>query len=240
MALPWLVAIAAEYAVFRRFFATDLDAGAAGPPGRRAARGAGVRAGRRSACTLAGFAVASAAGRQPGLGGAGGRGGARRPRPGPAPHHRRGHRGAPPTCRSCCSCWPWGSWSRAVADNGLGGGAAAAAARRHLAARAAGHRRAGRRAGQRDQQPARRAGAAAAGRARRARRRPGRAARGEHRPEPDLRRLAGHPAVAPRRCASTTPAPTSASSPGSGCSPCLPRCVLAVLALWASLHAIGG
>ncbi len=28
MALPWLVAISAEYAVFRRFFASDLDAGA--------------------------------------------------------------------------------------------------------------------------------------------------------------------------------------------------------------------
>ncbi|RFU36622.1 arsenic transporter [Actinomadura logoneensis] len=31
MALPWLVAIAAEYAVIRRFFATDLDAGAGAP-----------------------------------------------------------------------------------------------------------------------------------------------------------------------------------------------------------------
>ncbi|MEV4253720.1 SLC13 family permease, partial [Spirillospora sp. NPDC049652] len=32
MALPWLAAIAAEYAVIRRFFATDLDAGAGARP----------------------------------------------------------------------------------------------------------------------------------------------------------------------------------------------------------------
>lgn len=32
MALPWLVAIGAEYVVIRRFFATDLDAGADAPP----------------------------------------------------------------------------------------------------------------------------------------------------------------------------------------------------------------
>ncbi len=37
MALPWLAAIAAEYLVFRRFFATDLDAGAAAPSDHRAA-----------------------------------------------------------------------------------------------------------------------------------------------------------------------------------------------------------
>ena len=43
MALPWLVAIGAEYAVFRRFFATDLDAGAEPPPAAESARGAGVR-----------------------------------------------------------------------------------------------------------------------------------------------------------------------------------------------------
>lgn len=32
MALPWLVAVTTEYVVFRRFFATDLDAGARTPP----------------------------------------------------------------------------------------------------------------------------------------------------------------------------------------------------------------
>jgi arsenical pump membrane protein len=60
MALPWLAAIGAEYAVFRLFFASDLDAGAHVPPA----------AGRPEvpvfvlavvACTLAGFALTSAA-----------------------------------------------------------------------------------------------------------------------------------------------------------------------------------
>jgi arsenical pump membrane protein len=63
MVLPWLVAIGAEYVVFRRFFAADL-----GP------RGAGVGAGEVRvpvytlvvvALTLAGFAGASAAGVNP-------------------------------------------------------------------------------------------------------------------------------------------------------------------------------
>jgi arsenical pump membrane protein len=63
MALPWLVAIGAEYVVFRRFFAADL-----GP------RGPGVGAGEVRvpvytlvvvALTLAGFAGASAAGVNP-------------------------------------------------------------------------------------------------------------------------------------------------------------------------------
>jgi arsenical pump membrane protein len=60
MALPWLAAIGAEYAVFRRFFALDLDAGAqapavAGPPGLP------LFALVTLACTLAGFVLASAA-----------------------------------------------------------------------------------------------------------------------------------------------------------------------------------
>jgi arsenical pump membrane protein len=64
MALPWLVAIGAEYAVFRRFFASDLDAGAqpgpaAEPPEVPLFVVAVV------ACTLAGFAVTSAAGVNP-------------------------------------------------------------------------------------------------------------------------------------------------------------------------------
>lgn len=58
MALPWLVAIATEYVVFRRFFATDLDAGAQAP------RTAGQRelpvfALVTVACTLAGFVLTS-------------------------------------------------------------------------------------------------------------------------------------------------------------------------------------
>ncbi|MEU6820235.1 arsenic transporter [Streptomyces atriruber] len=64
MTLPWLVAIAVEYAVFRRFFAADLDAPADGteptdPP--HMPRFALVTV----AATLAGFAVASALGIEP-------------------------------------------------------------------------------------------------------------------------------------------------------------------------------
>ncbi|MFG2309172.1 arsenic transporter [Streptomyces sp. NPDC048566] len=64
MALPWLVAIGAEYLVFRRFFARDLAAGASpGPAGTPAAPPlfALVTVG----CTLAGFVVASAVGVDP-------------------------------------------------------------------------------------------------------------------------------------------------------------------------------
>ena len=64
MALPWLVAIGTEYVVFRRFFATDLDAGAQSP----AADGPSavpVFALVTVACTLAGFVVASALGISP-------------------------------------------------------------------------------------------------------------------------------------------------------------------------------
>jgi arsenical pump membrane protein len=64
MALPWLVAIGAEYAVFRRFFASDLDAGAQAPP---AAEPPAVPVFVLAvvACTLAGFALTSAAGVNP-------------------------------------------------------------------------------------------------------------------------------------------------------------------------------
>ena len=64
MVLPWLVAIGTEYVVFRRFFATDLDAGAQTP----AADGPSsvpVFALVTVACTLAGFVVASALGISP-------------------------------------------------------------------------------------------------------------------------------------------------------------------------------
>jgi arsenical pump membrane protein len=80
MALPWLAAIGTEYVVFRRFFAADLDAGAADGgtgDGRAAAGGAGAGGAAASppgvpvfvlavvACTLAGFVVTSAAGVNP-------------------------------------------------------------------------------------------------------------------------------------------------------------------------------
>ncbi|MEV5875437.1 arsenic transporter [Streptomyces sp. NPDC052101] len=64
MALPWLVAIGAEYAVIRRFFATDLAAGARAP---RAAepREVPVFALAIVVCTLAGFVLTSALGINP-------------------------------------------------------------------------------------------------------------------------------------------------------------------------------
>jgi arsenical pump membrane protein len=64
MVLPWLVAIGAEYLVFRRFFASDLGAGAAEPTVGEPPRlplFALVTVG----CTLAGFVVASAVGIDP-------------------------------------------------------------------------------------------------------------------------------------------------------------------------------
>ncbi|MEO3764354.1 SLC13 family permease [Streptomyces sp. B5E4] len=64
MLLPWLAAIAVEYAVFRRYFAVDLDAGATAPAGA-APPAVPVFALATLACTLAGFAVASAFGVDP-------------------------------------------------------------------------------------------------------------------------------------------------------------------------------
>ncbi|WP_042387275.1 SLC13 family permease [Streptacidiphilus melanogenes] len=64
MALPWLVAIAVEYAVLRRFFAADLDAGAAATdPGP--ARELPLFALVTVACTLAGFVLTSVLGVNP-------------------------------------------------------------------------------------------------------------------------------------------------------------------------------
>ncbi|MEV7088086.1 SLC13 family permease [Streptomyces sp. NPDC093085] len=64
MALPWLAAIAVEYAVFRRFFAADLAAGAHAPaPGER--RPLPVFTLVVLGLTLAGFAVTSLAGIEP-------------------------------------------------------------------------------------------------------------------------------------------------------------------------------
>jgi arsenical pump membrane protein len=70
MAVPWLAAVGVEYAVFGRFFATDLDAGR-GSVDRGADRDSGNDTGLPAvtlivvALTLAGFAVASAAGVNP-------------------------------------------------------------------------------------------------------------------------------------------------------------------------------
>jgi arsenical pump membrane protein len=64
MALPWLVAIGAEYVVFRRFFAADLDASAPVPPAVDAPE-VPVFAVAVVACTLAGFVGTSVAGVNP-------------------------------------------------------------------------------------------------------------------------------------------------------------------------------
>lgn len=64
MALPWLVAIGAEYLVLRRFFAADLAAPAAAPEAPRAVERP-VFALVTVAGTLAGFVVASAVGVEP-------------------------------------------------------------------------------------------------------------------------------------------------------------------------------
>jgi len=68
MAVPWLAAIGVEYAVFGRFFATDLNTGDLNRGGQ-ADPGRGTRLPRVTlvvvALTLAGFVVASAAGVNP-------------------------------------------------------------------------------------------------------------------------------------------------------------------------------
>ncbi|MDT9682829.1 ArsB/NhaD family transporter [Streptomyces sp. TRM76323] len=64
MLLPWLAAIAVEYAVFRRFFAADLDAPAEPVEGREAPE-LPLFALVTVAATLGGFAAASAAGVDP-------------------------------------------------------------------------------------------------------------------------------------------------------------------------------
>ncbi len=65
MALPWLAVIGTEYAVFSRFFATDLEAGARGEGGEEGAAGIPVFTLTVVAVTLAGFAITSAAGVNP-------------------------------------------------------------------------------------------------------------------------------------------------------------------------------
>ncbi|WP_373559133.1 SLC13 family permease [Streptomyces sp. SA15] len=64
MVLPWLVAIGVEYAVFRRFFATDLDAGAQAPSTAEPPE-LPLFALVTVVCTLAGFVVTSAVGVNP-------------------------------------------------------------------------------------------------------------------------------------------------------------------------------
>ena len=107
----------AEYLVFRRFFATDLTAGA----GRRPPDDRRCRCSRSVtvACTLAGFVVASASGVEPAWAAAAGAAvlavralARRRTRPGELCERRR-------PCRSWRSCWPSASSSGRSVDNGL-------------------------------------------------------------------------------------------------------------------------
>jgi arsenical pump membrane protein len=68
MTLPWLAVIGTEYAVFRRFFASDLDAGALPvADGSEAAGATGIPVFTLAvlAVTLAGFVITSAAGVNP-------------------------------------------------------------------------------------------------------------------------------------------------------------------------------
>ncbi|MET8584857.1 SLC13 family permease [Streptomyces collinus] len=65
MGLPWLVAIGAEYVVFRRFFARDLTAAAPAGDGSGEAPPLPLFALVTVGCTLAGFVVASAFGVEP-------------------------------------------------------------------------------------------------------------------------------------------------------------------------------
>lgn len=64
MALPWVVAVGVEYLVFRRFFATDLEAGARPPASAEAPR-LPLFALVTVVCTLAGFVLTSAFGLNP-------------------------------------------------------------------------------------------------------------------------------------------------------------------------------
>ncbi|WP_433603165.1 arsenic transporter [Nocardia sp. CA-135953] len=65
MALPWLAAIVVEYVVLRRFFSTDLAAGAQAPPDEGAPDGVALFAVATVASTLAGFVATSALGVNP-------------------------------------------------------------------------------------------------------------------------------------------------------------------------------
>ncbi|WNZ06934.1 SLC13 family permease [Streptomyces sp. 11x1] len=65
MAAPWAVAVAAEYLVFRRFFAADLDAAAPAPEEAVEAPELPMFALATVVCTLAGFVLTSVLGIEP-------------------------------------------------------------------------------------------------------------------------------------------------------------------------------
>ena len=163
-------------------------------------------------------------GRGPGLGGAGGSHSAGGAQPASSAHARWRMSRARRMCRFWCSCWRWASSCRRSRSTGWATRCLRCCRRvpGFQAARAAGDRGGGRRAGQRRQQPARDAGAGAAGRARRAGGGAGGADRGQHRAEPDLRRITVESVVARRFTPARRRGAASASTPASGCAPCPP------------------
>ena len=121
MALPWLAAIGVEYAVFGRFFASDLGAGSRARPDTQdgGAEHAGVhgRGGRPHPRRVRGRISGRG---EPGLGRAGRRGGARGTRAGPAADQVRWAWYAPPTRRSLLFVLGLAIVVAAVVGNGLG------------------------------------------------------------------------------------------------------------------------
>jgi hypothetical protein len=216
MALPWLAAVAAVYVVFRWFFRGNLSV----QPGRQQfgpSRRQPVFALVVVALRLAGFVITEAAGVAPAWAALAGASVMAVRSLGPSEHVGGGERAR---------------GERAVL--GIRAGVGHRGAGRHAqrigrpdgrrvavrfgADRAAGYRSGGRRAGQYPQQSARDPGVAAPGGDKRAGGDPGRADRGEHRPQLDLCRLAVESAGV--ACyAATTCRPALANTPGSGCAP---------------------
>ncbi len=108
MAGPWLVVVVVEYLVFRRFFRRDLAAVARSPAGP--ARPVPVFPLVVLALTLAGFVGGSLAGVDPVWAAVAGRGGARGPRARVAPAPRRPGSRARSASRSSRSCSRWAWW----------------------------------------------------------------------------------------------------------------------------------
>ncbi len=201
MALPWLVAIAVEYAAFRWFFAGDLVT--ASPAAARAAEAPLPRIPRFALvtvlATLAGFVLTSLAGLNPAWAAAAGA---------VVLAARSLVRGQDrPAGLARALSIPFllfvlglGIVVEAVVRNGLGAVLAQVIPAGIVAALPAGPGRAGGPARERGEQPARGAGAAVGagrpGAAGRPRPGAGRADRGRRRPEPQLRGLPGHAAVA--------------------------------------------
>ena len=236
MALPWLAAVAVVYVIFRWFFAA-ICACTPDPEHREPAPRPPVFVLVVVGLTLAGFAVAESVGVAPAwvaLAGASVLA---------VRSLSRGHTSVVEIVRSASVSFlvfvlALGVVVHAVMRSGMDTAMSSGAAVRFGSALAARHRRGGRRAGQRRQQPARDAGAAAAGRAQRAGSHPGGAARSQHRAQPDLRRFAVEPVVAARAAPARREAGVGEYTRLGLCT--VPAAlVVAVLALWASVRLLG-